>query len=226
MKKFFICSIAAFLSAGSAQAAAILGLYNTGVQSGGADWGAGAGQKPGNGADLHWDLDVSPQAFTGNPIAATWISNGASVASRWITPTPNGLTSFDPTTPGLYTYSTSFDLSGFDPATASFAGRFAADNTVDAILLNGTQIGSGGSFSDWSAFAASTGFVPGLNTLEFVVRNFARDGGNPTGLRVEFADSNVAVVPEPSTWAMMIAGFGVVGFAMRRRRQTVRVSFA
>lgn len=27
-----------------------------------------------------------------------------------------------------------------------------------------------------------------------------------------------AVVPEPATWAMMIAGFGLVGFAMRRRR--------
>jgi hypothetical protein len=32
-------------------------------------------------------------------------------------------------------------------------------------------------------------------------------------------------VPEPTTWAMMIIGFGLVGAAMRRRRQTVRVSF-
>ena len=27
-------------------------------------------------------------------------------------------------------------------------------------------------------------------------------------------------VPEPATWAMMLLGFGVVGFAMRRRRET------
>ena len=27
-------------------------------------------------------------------------------------------------------------------------------------------------------------------------------------------------VPEPNTWAMMLLGFGAVGFAMRRRRQT------
>jgi hypothetical protein len=27
----------------------------------------------------------------------------------------------------------------------------------------------------------------------------------------------VSVVPEPATWAMMIAGFGMIGFAMRRR---------
>lgn len=29
----------------------------------------------------------------------------------------------------------------------------------------------------------------------------------------------VAVVPEPGTWAMMIGGFGLVGFSMRRRRK-------
>lgn len=32
-------------------------------------------------------------------------------------------------------------------------------------------------------------------------------------------------VPEPATWAMMIAGFGFVGGALRRRRRQVRVSF-
>lgn len=33
------------------------------------------------------------------------------------------------------------------------------------------------------------------------------------------------VVPEPATWAMMIAGFGLVGAAMRRRRTSGRVVF-
>jgi hypothetical protein len=35
-------------------------------------------------------------------------------------------------------------------------------------------------------------------------------------------------VPEPSTWAMMLLGFGAVGFAMRRRKKApqVRYSFA
>lgn len=28
----------------------------------------------------------------------------------------------------------------------------------------------------------------------------------------------LAVVPEPATWAMLVAGFGMVGFSMRRRR--------
>jgi hypothetical protein len=35
-----------------------------------------------------------------------------------------------------------------------------------------------------------------------------------------------SAVPEPSTWAMMIGGFGIVGGAMRRRRSTTTVTFA
>jgi hypothetical protein len=40
-----------------------------------------------------------------------------------------------------------------------------------------------------------------------------------SGDRTSFID-NVALtsVPEPSTWAMMLAGFGMMGFALRRRR--------
>jgi hypothetical protein len=36
--------------------------------------------------------------------------------------------------------------------------------------------------------------------------------------------SGAGAVPEPSTWAMMIGGFGVVGGALRSRRRNVRVS--
>lgn len=37
-----------------------------------------------------------------------------------------------------------------------------------------------------------------------------------------FAFTNVLnVIPEPATWAMMITGFGLVGFAMRRRKASL-----
>ena len=41
---------------------------------------------------------------------------------------------------------------------------------------------------------------------------------------VRFGANADTGVPEPATWAMMIAGFGLVGGAMRRRKATV--SFA
>ena len=41
-----------------------------------------------------------------------------------------------------------------------------------------------------------------------------------------FGLAGTAAVPEPATWAMLIAGFGMVGGAARRRRMRVTVSFA
>jgi hypothetical protein len=40
-----------------------------------------------------------------------------------------------------------------------------------------------------------------------------------------FSAAVSGAVPEPATWAMMIAGFGMTGAALRRR-PTVKVSFA
>ena len=41
-----------------------------------------------------------------------------------------------------------------------------------------------------------------------------------TGNSFEFDNLAVAGVPEPATWALMIGGFGLVGFGLRRRRVT------
>lgn len=51
------------------------------------------------------------------------------------------------------------------------------------------------------------------------------------GSNDQFGIDNVTVggaVPEPATWAMMILGMGVVGYAMRRKksRVTAKVRFA
>ena len=54
-----------------------------------------------------------------------------------------------------------------------------------------------------------------LNTIS--VSGFSRGlgsyGGNATFIPA-------AAVPEPGTWAMMLLGFGAIGFSMRRRRQS------
>ncbi|KAB7648490.1 PEPxxWA-CTERM sorting domain-containing protein [Polymorphobacter fuscus] len=202
---------ASLLASVSAQAATIAGLVNT---------GAGL---VGNVVDSNWTLNGG-SAYTGGtngsfPIGP-WIADDAT--SRWLTPSANASDSYDPNSDGIYVYQLTFSLAGFNPATASFAGRFAGDNVVDSITLNGTTIGSGGDFTSWTAFSsAGATFLAGMNTLDVTVRNFAQASGNPTGVRVEFTSSNAAVVPEPASWAMLIAGFGLVGAAARRRRRTV-----
>lgn len=42
--------------------------------------------------------------------------------------------------------------------------------------------------------------------------------GSGTNVDVILDDVNVAAVPEPATWAMMLMGFGLVGFGLRSRK--------
>ncbi len=77
----------------------------------------------------------------------------------------------------------------------------------------------------------STGFVAGLNTLNFIINDTftgisgVLTGGGRAGPTAYFFNGTVSFdpagsgVPEPASWALMIAGFGLVGSAMRRRPQ-------
>jgi hypothetical protein len=49
---------------------------------------------------------------------------------------------------------------------------------------------------------------------------------NIRGPSVSLRISPAVAVPEPTSWAMMIGGFGIVGGAMRRRRVSTKVSLA
>jgi len=199
---------------GSAQAVSISGLYNTGVDDSLALLADGA-------VDTHYVIDPSWSAMPGdNPppgFEGAWILNSASPVSRWIAPTSVPPPSTSDT---FYDLTLSFIIGPeFDPATASFSGRWATDNAGDVFLNGGSSLGASGGFAGWSTFSASSGFVSGLNTLDFRVTNFAFGGPNPTGLRVEFLSSSVNAIPEPETYALLLAGLGLLGFAARRRKQ-------
>lgn len=73
----------------------------------------------------------------------------------------------------------------------------------------------------------------GFNTfnLYFIADNagsanfyFEDKGGDNVGIIIDNLSLSVAAVPEPSTWAMLILGFGVIGAASRRRRATLAVA--
>lgn len=67
----------------------------------------------------------------------------------------------------------------------------------------------------WRTF--STNFTPTISGTETL--NFMPNGAYSGGFIDAVQISQVSAVPEPSTYAMMLAGLGLLGFAQRRRKQ-------
>ncbi len=96
----------------------------------------------------------------------------------------------------------------------------------------GAQVDSNGTYithplADWGDLFGANAYVSGISVgvgsgagsgFSANVDNIALafDGGVA---RYDFATANTAAVPEPATWAMMLIGFGGVGFQIRRQRR-------
>lgn len=77
--------------------------------------------------------------------------------------------------------------------------------------------------SGFAQFGGATVFSGSLNSPVFTPGTYAFTGFTSGTLTVSNA---VAAVPEPASWAMMLVGFGAMGFAMRRRKVSTTVSYA
>lgn len=147
---------------------------------------------------------------------AKWIS--ASTASNVDAPS------------GYYTYETQFivDLDALNGI--SISGLYAADNRLIDIRLNGNVVFVGPNVSGISC--SSTGcdefsipttfliddqsmFADGVNFFQVTIEN-QPSTGNPTSV-VLSGVVDATPVPEPSTYAMFLAGLGLIGFVARRR---------
>lgn len=179
-------------------------LYSTGVDNTGnplSTWSV----------DQHYALSFGTTSYQARavPTAGLWIANSSE--SAWIGPTANG----NYTT---YTYTTRFDLTGYDKSSASISGWWATDNGGTAILLNGTSLGitnlSTFPFTSKHFFSILSGpLLSGENTLAFVVYN---DTG-ATGLRVELSgEAEPSAVPEPSTLMLLAGGLTAACFIRKR----------
>src|SRR5207253_410812 len=125
-----------------------------------------------------------------------WIAD--SLASTWITPTPDTNDRGSTNRTGSHLYEIEFDLTGFSFVTAVITGRWAADNDGLDILINGVSTGqrTSNGFGDWTPFQITAGFVVGKNRLGFLVNNDASvDPNNPTGLRVEMNGTAALATP-------------------------------
>jgi hypothetical protein len=126
----------------------------------------------------------------------------------------------DPTTPGLNTFLLAGD--GWVPGQVSDSDAIYTLmlTFADGAMLQGTYQPTGNIFLAGTS-ANVGGAVYTLTNFSFrrtlgnsVSQFSTTPGGDPNDYSGSFA---FTAVPEPGTWAMMLLGFGAVGYSMRRR---------
>ena len=164
----------------------------------------------GSDVDIIGVLNGSFFSCVANPSGNCLDTVGGRGAGGTVTSTPFALTAGT-----AYTLTFTDLLQGFemgDPATAAYTasvGGFSQLFTATPTITNRTF-----SFTPLLSTSAAT--------LTFNVLTSPDSSHGPvlSNILITSADA-VAAVPEPASWAMMLAGFGMAGFGLRARRRTV-----
>ncbi len=136
-----------------------------------------------------------------------------------------GYSDSDTNSPFSETVSWVNDLAGIYAITLSTVATSVngpTDVDITAAFVTGTGIGSPLSLSanpfntDLIENYALAGQALGAGTYTLTVQGTRGDSGSFGG-NVAF---EAAAVPEPATWAMMLLGFGAIGWQLRRRRSS------
>ena len=117
-------------------------------------------------------------------------------------------------------------------AVASFAGAPSVEfpnrggpNFYDGNILGGytelpilaeAQFSNGDKYLGLRVTSGGQNYYGFAYTTNSVLNSYGFETSPGTGIFATMAIP--AAVPEPATWAMMLVGFGAIGFAMRRRR--------
>jgi Lamin Tail Domain/Domain of unknown function (DUF4457)/CotH kinase protein len=132
--------------------------------------------------DPHYTNTGTGQPATVQNGHPAWL--GPDGASQWTGLTGNGADNIDA---AQYTFRTTFNLDGYDPATAELKLYVSVDNDLNNVLLNGTAKGIASSgFAAFSGpFTLAGPYAVGTNNVDFVWTNAGTDP-NPGGLRVKW----------------------------------------
>ena len=174
----------------------------------GVDTGIG---QPYGAHDGLWPVGVNPADFVGAPKSGNWLSLPTGADAIY------GFTGFQATT-GITVYT----VAAGGGEQASVYGRDAASDpwtligqvSEPEVALTLDPSGTFLSLSGTGLTGLTQIMVVGLDTLG------SSPGYDLMGLR----GSNG--VPEPGTWALMLAGFGGLGLALRSRRRTAAFAVA
>jgi hypothetical protein len=209
-----LTSVLLALNAEAATVISVPGLYNTGVNASGA-------VLPLQSLEQHYSVSgASSIAYVEPPVYEPnlgWAWLPAPAGSAWIGPNSTTNTA-SPDPEGIYHYTLNFNLTGYNPADVRISGSWMTDNTGE-LYLNGVFTGfttDPESYKHPTAFNLASGFVSGVNTLEFRVLNeFV--GPNPSGLCV--SGLSATLVPEPTSAVLIIVGSLATMVPWKQRRR-------
>ena len=121
-----------------------------------------------------------------------------------------------PGSPGILGLDGTGSITGFTDSLVGGILTFSYTGSEIAHYIGIFQGGSGLNCSDcnntYQLFYDAGGITSGSITMSTYFNN-------PGISHVDLFDGGAPGVPEPATWAMMLLGFGGIGFAMRRGRK-------
>jgi hypothetical protein len=178
----------------------VYGVELRGGRPGARDWEIGVGNQTSNAGtfnqgEFDWTANEDIQLFS-----LTWQASGLSITIDNVTVTDSGAGKGAP----LLGNTLKIDLKGV--------------SGIGIGTLDGQVINSGWISPATLLFFSDNGWGGDGFTVTGAL-GVLDDGGSRNGITFKVGNFTPnSAIPEPATWAMLIAGFGLVGTAMRRRR--------
>jgi len=104
------------------------------------------------------------------------------------------------------------NLNPFKFGDGNASGGMGPQTTTGGYYLNAAT-----SFANSGVFTSNFTFASPVTLKAFIFDDNLSD--NSGGISLNIARTPDTAVPEPASWAMLIAGFGLIGAVMRRRRR-------